>query len=67
MRQSIVTPSKLLPESDDDLGNIERPLFSRCVDCEQPFTKHNVFTPAGWRETQISGMCEECWDELFNG
>jgi hypothetical protein len=36
-----------------------------CIDCKQPFTSENVHSPEGWRETQISGMCEDCFDDLF--
>lgn len=37
-----------------------------CVECGKPFTKENVTSSAGWRETQISGMCEKCFDRLFD-
>lgn len=40
-------------------------LLIGCVQCTEAFTARNVFTEAGWRETQISGMCEKCWDTLF--
>jgi len=33
-----------------------------CVSCGQSFNKDNTFTEAGWRETKISGLCEECFD-----
>lgn len=36
-----------------------------CIQCREPFTAKNVFTDAGWRETKISGLCEQCWDNLF--
>lgn len=36
-----------------------------CVDCKERFTAANVQSPAGWRETRISGMCENCWNALF--
>jgi hypothetical protein len=36
-----------------------------CVQCKDAFTSANVFTPAGARETRISGMCERCWDKMF--
>lgn len=36
-----------------------------CIDCGQPFTDANVHTDEGWRETKISGMCEDCFDALF--
>lgn len=48
-------------------GNIRgpSPAFTACVSCKQPFTNANVRTSAGWKETQISGMCETCWDVTF--
>jgi len=36
-----------------------------CVQCGEAFTALNVFTPAGARETQISGLCEKCFDALL--
>jgi len=36
-----------------------------CCKCKQPFSDANVFTPAGWRETKASGLCEACWDAEF--
>lgn len=38
---------------------------THCVRCREPFGKHNVFTDAGWSETNISGLCERCFDSLF--
>lgn len=45
-----------------------------CVQCSQPFKfglkddpESNVYSQAGARETQISGFCERCFDELFEG
>lgn len=29
--------------------------------------KEHCYSSAGLRETEISGMCEECFDEMFNG
>lgn len=37
-------------------------MFLKCVKCHFPFTETRVHTPAGWRETQITGMCEDCFD-----
>lgn len=36
-----------------------------CVKCKEAFSDKNVHTQAGWRETKISKMCENCWDNLF--
>lgn len=38
--------------------------FTVCVHCKESFSKTNVFTKEGWAETQISGMCEKCFDEI---
>lgn len=35
-----------------------------CIECGEPFTEKNVHTELGWRETKISGMCEDCFDEV---
>lgn len=42
-------------------------LYSQCIECKQPFTAKNCHTRQGWAETQISGMCEDCFDALFEG
>ena len=40
--------------------------FPCCVNCWQSLaTATAATTPAGWRETQISGMCEPCFNGLF--
>lgn len=36
-----------------------------CRSCRQPFSDANVHTSAGWAETRISGMCEDCFDAMF--
>lgn len=41
--------------------------IKHCIICEESFTEKNCFTDAGWRETQISGFCESCFDGAFNG
>lgn len=41
------------------------PLRKFCLRCHEAFSEDNVRTPNGWRETQISGYCEDCWDEIF--
>ena len=40
---------------------------THCIDCGQPFTSENVHTVDGWKETQISGNCEDCFEKLFEG
>lgn len=67
MRKSIIE-NEMLPETEGEYvhlrerGNLK---FMKCVDCNQPFHHSNVFTPAGWSETQISGICESCFDGIF--
>ena len=41
------------------------PVAGHCRKCQKPFTSENVFTPAGWKETEISQMCEACFDAMF--
>lgn len=58
----------LLPESEQDfrqLADTGKVPYLACISCKQPFTAERVKTSAGWKETQISGMCEVCYDELF--
>jgi hypothetical protein len=40
-------------------------LEPRCRSCKQPFSDKNVHTDAGRREIQISGICEDCFDRMF--
>lgn len=35
-----------------------------CAHCGMTFTFDNVHTDAGWMETQISGLCETCYDSI---
>lgn len=36
-----------------------------CVECKKPFKDGvNVHTEAGWRETEMSHMCENCFDDM---
>ena len=39
---------------------------ARCICCKEPFTPDNVFTKEGMAEIAISGMCEKCFDGLFD-
>jgi hypothetical protein len=57
-----------LPESEADsrqLTDTRKAHYLACISCKLPFTAERIKTSAGWRETQISGMCEVCYDELF--
>lgn len=55
-----------LPESWGDYQRLKKPLYTVCLDCREKFSPENVTSPAGWRETQITGMCENCFDHLFD-
>jgi hypothetical protein len=39
--------------------------FNSCISCNEPFSKENIHSIEGWRETQISGLCEYCFDNVF--
>jgi hypothetical protein len=39
-------------------------LHTRCRVCGERFSDANVYSQAGWLETQISGICEVCFDTL---
>ena len=41
-------------------------LACSCVTCGEEFSNKNTHSPAGWRDTQIIQMCENCFDELFS-
>lgn len=41
--------------------------IKHCIICDESFTEKNCFTDAGWRETQISGLCESCFDGVSDG
>ena len=58
----------MLPESKEDFQQLAaegKLRHSCCVSCTEYFHEGNVHTKLGWAETQISGMCEECFDSLF--
>lgn len=40
-------------------------VYRKCVCCKNEFSSENTHTELGWKETQISGMCEDCFDNLF--
>jgi hypothetical protein len=40
---------------------------AKCIQCRDPFKFGvNVFTREGAAEVRISGMCERCFDALFD-
>lgn len=40
------------------------PRFTHCRCCGQVFSEFIVYSEAGWLETQITGLCEVCYDIL---
>lgn len=67
MRHSLIK-DKLLPENLADYKQLEaegKLYFTHCFGCRREFKESNTASAEGWRETQISGMCEPCYDELF--
>ena len=63
-----IRPGVDLPENFADfhfLAGRNKLQFSKCIECSNPFSDANVVSRAGWLETQISGMCENCFDTLF--
>lgn len=60
---------QFLPESFGDFEELKVTGYAgyrHCHYCHEDFYPSNVFTPNGWKETQISGSCEKCWDALFS-
>ena len=56
------------PECYEDFRRIEAAgglRFHTCVSCMDDFRPDNTHTKLGWVETQISRMCEDCYDRLF--
>lgn len=37
-----------------------------CWNCRESFSDKNTFTEAGRKEAEISGLCEKCFDTLFD-
>jgi hypothetical protein len=69
MRVSIVSGAKL-PESLEEhvtLLQDNEARFPACIRCGHVFSSDNVHTKAGWRETQQTGFCEDCFDEVTGG
>lgn len=58
-----------LPQSEADfrlLVATSGQRFASCVSCTEVFDHTNTHSPEGWQETQISGMCEDCFDRIFS-
>jgi hypothetical protein len=67
MRPSI-RKGKSLPESAADFEALREArglTYAACLLCRQPFSPANTHSALAWAETQISGMCEDCFDVLF--
>lgn len=57
-----------LPESEEEFKELQQVgllRHFRCIICRNSFAKRNTKTALAWAETQISGMCQYCWDGLF--
>ena len=57
-----------LPESYEEfitLVHNAKTQHQYCVECQQGFNRFNTYSAPGWRDTQIIGMCEVCFDSLF--
>jgi hypothetical protein len=58
----------LLPESADDYEVLVRSpyglRYTSCVRCKTPYGPNSASSPEGWRDTQIIGYCEPCFDAL---
>ncbi len=52
-------------EFKEMLKNDRVGMYCECVQCKNEFSSENTHTELGWKETQISGMCEDCFDNLF--
>lgn len=61
-----------MPESQQDYDVLaaEEPTRLRyrgCLVCGKGFSGANVRTRLGWRETQLTGFCETCFDRIVKG
>jgi NAD-dependent SIR2 family protein deacetylase len=58
-----------LPESHKDARVLHAKgtmKYAKCLDCGLPLhTADAARTPAGWLDTQITGICEPCFDNMF--
>jgi hypothetical protein len=57
------TALKYAAAAELDLTQAEK---GNCVKCKNPLVQGvNMFTPEGWEEVNISGLCEQCFDAIF--
>ncbi len=58
-----------LPENELDALQLKRTgqqCFKNCCVCERDLASSDAAsTRNGWAETQLSGMCEPCFDRIF--
>lgn len=66
MKTSPIERGRLLPESEADFKTLvtlnKCALF--CIECDKPFSRENVHTREGWVETQVSGFCQDCYEDF---
>lgn len=53
-----------IPDAPENQPPASREEYTHCLRCKDAFTGANVFTSLGWKETQISGFCESCFDTV---
>ena len=58
LKDSLEESCKIRPFTRNDNGDVI------CFQCGR-VAKEHCNTPAGLREVEISGLCEECYDKLF--
>lgn len=64
-----ITHHSMRPETEEEFNKMLAdgvPLQKHCIYCKLNFSTKNVQTRLGWRETQISGFCETCWNDIFS-
>ena len=45
--------------------NLDNAEHGCCVRCNEPISGSNTHTTAGWKEASLSGLCEDCFDRIF--
>lgn len=41
-------------------------LKTHCTNCSLGFSKENVWSTEGWVQTQTTGMCESCYEDIVD-
>jgi hypothetical protein len=57
-----VDDSEAIINRDGSIGRHKK--FEKCVSCGEKFSCANINSFAGWKETQISGLCELCFNKI---